>query len=122
MTRRPPRATRPDTLLPYTTLFRATEIDVGVAEHRAAQLRARILDREIPVPGRWPRKVRDLALYPDPRQRAFDQIAQRLGQFRDLVDRAAGGAVGGGRDWHRARIGDCDACRRCHCEEAEGMS
>src|SRR3546814_5346207 len=76
MTRRPPRATRPDTLLPYTTLFRATDIEVGVAEHRAAQLRARILDREIPVPGRWPRKVRDLALYPDPRQRAFDQIAR----------------------------------------------
>src|SRR3546814_1635130 len=35
MRRRPPRSTRTDTLLPYTTLFRSVVADSGVAEDQA---------------------------------------------------------------------------------------
>src|SRR3546814_924508 len=38
MIRQPPRATRTDTLVPYTTLFRADEADCGRLEARAAEL------------------------------------------------------------------------------------
>src|SRR3546814_9404247 len=40
MIRRPPRSTRTDTLLPYTTLFQSVQGDVGTAEGRSALLAA----------------------------------------------------------------------------------
>src|SRR3546814_18362543 len=36
MIRRPPRSTRPDTLFPYTTLFRSTASTIALASVRAA--------------------------------------------------------------------------------------
>src|SRR3546814_6333243 len=38
MIRRPPRSTRTDTLFPYTTLFRSTELETLVAQFRAQQV------------------------------------------------------------------------------------
>src|SRR3546814_19219363 len=42
MIRRPPRSTRTDTLVPYTTLFRSEERECGRVEIARAQHRARI--------------------------------------------------------------------------------
>src|SRR3546814_11579513 len=42
MIRRPPRATRTDTLFPYTTLFRSREAATQVARHLLARGRKRI--------------------------------------------------------------------------------
>src|SRR3546814_2538420 len=36
MIRRPPRSTRTDTLFPYTTLFRSSDLAVGSDEHASA--------------------------------------------------------------------------------------
>src|SRR3546814_10166917 len=50
MIRRPPRSTRPDTLVPYTTLFRARHAvePVGKGDHQfAARDLARQLDRRL---------------------------------------------------------------------------
>src|SRR3546814_13174898 len=62
MIRRPPRATRTDTLFPYTTLFRSQALDdggIGLRQGRAErslvgdhQNRGRVEDAELPVPVR----------------------------------------------------------------------
>src|SRR3546814_17494806 len=46
MIRRPPRSTRTDTLFPYTTLFRSTEIELGDLDAAA-----RAIDRGLALPG-----------------------------------------------------------------------
>src|SRR5690606_8709614 len=49
------------------------EIARGLAKHRAAYLRVRILEGPVQVPGRRPRQVRDLALDPDRPEAALDE-------------------------------------------------
>src|SRR3546814_4214136 len=46
MIRRPPRSTRTDTLFPYTTLFRSTEIELGDLDAAA-----RAIDRGLALAG-----------------------------------------------------------------------
>src|ERR1700688_4960949 len=48
---------------------------VASPEHRTAQLRIAVLEREIPVSGRWPRQVRYLALDPDLADARLEQLA-----------------------------------------------
>src|SRR3546814_5861090 len=43
MIRRPPRSTRTDTLLPYTTLFRSNEVDIGIGTPPVQEIDARVV-------------------------------------------------------------------------------
>src|SRR3546814_5313521 len=80
MLRRPPRSTRTDTLLPYTTLFRSRMggLDRGDLQH----LRRARPDRPIGVPSRPRRprgrrgKDRDLGCPGDPRRRSEEHTSE----------------------------------------------
>src|SRR3546814_9558479 len=66
MIRRPPRSTRTDTLLPYTTLFRSGDADL-LADDGAQQCRiARLADARLGIAG-IPQRARETGF--DPGQR-----------------------------------------------------
>src|SRR3546814_9742912 len=76
MIRRPPRSTRPDTLFPYTTLFRSVELIVFVGNRR--------------LPARVEESMLDFL---DTRARhhevdVAEQAAPRRGQLRHQIGRA----------------------------------
>src|SRR3546814_10322238 len=79
MLRRPPRSTRTDTLLPYTTLFRSLEVEARPDEQarddrQADRARPEERDRRI-----------DERPYAQPRDRASERGA-RARQRRDQID------------------------------------
>src|SRR3546814_3306231 len=61
MIRRPPRSTRTDTLLPYTTLFRSGAVDTGAGDRRLRQDRHgdRYVDQVFVPLGRGDKNVLD---------------------------------------------------------------
>src|SRR3546814_1369955 len=61
MIRRPPRSTRTDTLLPYTTLFRSTHSTTGARPVRPPSTRCRWTRRERRIPEWRPRCAGDRA-------------------------------------------------------------
>jgi hypothetical protein len=65
-------------------------------EQGATHLRALVLEREVQVPRRGPRQVADLALDPDLRERALQQVAGERVQLRGLQYLAIAGEAGQG--------------------------
>src|SRR3546814_9066773 len=115
MIRRPPRATRTDTLFPYTTLFRSS-LYGGIERQQVGLLRdlsyvARGLADQI---HRMEQQLHLLARAPGLVDRQIDDALARLGlrpDFRDRFDKAAAAERDGAdvfRHLHRAagRIGD----------------
>src|ERR1700730_3966605 len=65
-------------------------------EHGAAQLRVPVLEREVPVAGRWLREVRQLPLHPQHTKPALEEHAHLAVQAGDAVhvpDRLGPGAI-----------------------------
>src|SRR5690606_23634399 len=64
------------------------EVNVArpAAEHHAANLGARVLQREVPVPAGGPRDVRQFALYAHERHAAFEQACDRPIELRNGED------------------------------------
>jgi len=61
-----------------------------IAEADAADLRARVFQREIEVPGLRGAEVRNLAFDPDIAERSFEDGADLLGEFTDFPNAALG--------------------------------
>src|SRR3546814_14984713 len=75
MIRRPPRSTRTDTLLPYTTLFRSGDADL-LADDGAQQCRiARLADARLGIAG-IPQRARETGF--DPGQRVDSGVQSVL--------------------------------------------
>ena len=67
------------------------------AEHRAADLRRGVLEREVQVARRRPRQIGDLALDPQRRQRVLEQVMDEPRQRGRSPDLAGGNRWRGGR-------------------------
>src|SRR3546814_20735410 len=91
MTTRPPSSTRTDTLLPYTTLFRAAaELRLDAAD--------RIADAEVEAVGRLGNRAHAIVVG------QIERIVQRIG----AGDRQALRIVGEGREGRAEVVGETD--------------
>src|SRR3546814_12174878 len=91
MIRRPPRATRTDTLFPYTTLFRSPP-PIGRSDVAAK------VDDEIAVARKIARQGTK------PRRRRWSFKGRRAAEGRDRTGRGQGDGVAVDRSVHRAQI------------------
>ena len=95
---------RQDTRLDAVALARRpVDALVTVAEHHAAHLRVAVLHREVPMPGRRARQVRQLAGDPRQREGAFEEHRDLAHQFADRHD--AGRGCGTGESGFSAHAG-----------------
>src|SRR3546814_3044981 len=88
MVRRPPRSTRPDTLFPYTTLFRSAPLAARAVEHREVGTLAKQDVPGVEVAVHLAQAVRALLQPPAPFERAaldFARSEEHTSELQSLM-------------------------------------